>query len=33
MVGVDFPLYQTAFCTHFGGELTSPPLGFPVEFK
>jgi polar amino acid transport system substrate-binding protein len=32
MVGVDFPIYQQAFKTYFGEDLTPPPTGFPVEF-
>ncbi len=33
MVGLDFPIYQTAFKTYFGEDLPNPPIGFPVEFK
>lgn len=33
MVGLDFPIYSTAFQTYFGETLPTPPIGFPVEFK
>lgn len=33
MAGLDFPMYKTAFKTYFNVDLTTPPLGFPVEFK
>lgn len=33
MVGVDFPTYAASFKKWFGGELSSPKLGFPVEFS
>ena len=33
MVGLDFPIYQSAFKTYFGTELPNPPIGFPVEFQ
>lgn len=33
MVGLDFPIYSTAFQTYFGETLPNPPIGFPVEFK
>jgi len=33
MVGLDFPIYQSAFKTYFGTDLPNPPIGFPVEFQ
>lgn len=33
MTGVEFPTYAASFKQWFGVDLTSPAIGFPVEFK
>ena len=33
LIGIDFPVYQVFFKTHFNVELPSPVAGFPSEYN